>query len=706
MDFIFQGFQASLPIWVYILIFACTLFISWWSYTPLKKVGARYYYPLILLRSGVFFILLLLLINPFIKKENTYHDPANIVVLLDNSASTQIEKRDYKGSQSYTELLQKLGFDGANDINYQFYKVGNNVQPTNIDSLTFDEDQTNLTAGIEAIRSNQNEATAAIFISDGIYTKGKNPIYETSDINIPVFSIGLGDTTFQQDVLVSSVSTNSSGYLNSTQTVTASINSQGFEGNTIPVELKKGDQVLSKEIITPKIRNSSQEVSFDLLLDQEGLQQYQIHVPVLNNEWTEANNTQRFTVDVKDAKQHILSIALEVHPDVRFIRSLLLKKNAELINRTWLTGNNFIEGNLSSVTDSLDLVVIHGYPQTGLPASVKDEIKTLGDEIPLIIAFTPRFNVQQFEQDILELPVSITGPLNYGQISLRLESENAGHPVTELPAVTFDQLPSLTGPTENIRTAGYATMLFSSHYRGESIQKPVIVTHQMGNKRHLFITAYNWYRFQQNQNPQTREFAKQLWQNMISWAVTDPDDQLLDVQPQQDSFSSSEPIIIDAYLKNERGENESEANIAISIGTDTADNRMYSMENMGNGNYRLNIPPLAEGIYSFEATAQKGDRTLATKRGEFSVSASNAEFIDVNRNDQILNQIARNTGGQYFPFDSVGGFWNQLEEKGLLDRKEKVETNFFYLYQHWGWFFLVIIFLSSEWILRKYLSLP
>ncbi len=166
------------------------------------------------------------------------------------------------------------------------------------------------------------------------------------------------------------------------------------------------------------------------------------------------------------------------------------------------------------------------------------------------------------------------------------------------------------------------------------------------------------------------------------------------------------PVIIEAYLKNERGQNESDANITISISSDTLDDRMYSMENRDNGNYRLSVPPMPEGIYSFEATAQKGERALDTERGEFSVSASNAEYIDIDRNEQLLRQISQNTGGQYAPFDSVDGFWNRLEEKGLLDRQEQVETNFFYLYQHIGWFILVIILLCSEWILRKYLSLP
>ena len=707
MDFIFQGFQASLPFWIYTLIFICTFLIAWWSYSNLTNISSLHYYTLIALRSCVYFILILLLANPFIKTENSYSEPANFLVLLDNSASTQIEKKVYKGSDSYTALLQKLGFVDESNVNYQFYKIGRQVEETAIDSLTFDEGQTNLSSGMEAIRANQNNANAALFISDGIYTTGKNPIYETSNIDIPVFTIGLGDTTFQKDVLVSAITPNSSGYLNSTQSVETTINSKGFKGSSIPVHLKKGNEILSEKVIIPKIQSSSQQVSFNLLLEEEGLQQYEIHVPPLTDEWISANNTQRFTIDVQDAKQKILSLALEVHPDVRFVRSLMsTDENTKLVNRTWLKGDNFIEGDFSSATDSLDLAIIHGYPGTGLPDNIREKLKLIGDDTPLIVIASPQFSPQQFEQDITALPVNITGALNWGHISLRSVPETSVHPITELPAVIYNQFPNLIAPIENIRPANYANALLGGNYRGESIETPVVVAHELGNKRHLFVTAFNWYRFQQDQSPQTQAFAKQLWQNMISWTATDPDNELLDIQPGQDSFSGSEPIIIEAYLKNERGQSESEANITISISSDTSDRRIYSMENRNNGNYRLSIPPLPEGIYSYEATAQKGDRTLDTDRGEFSVSASNAEYIDTDRNVQLLRQIAHNTGGKYAPFDSVDGFWNRLKERGLLDREERVETNFYYLYQHVGWFILVIILLCSEWILRKYLSLP
>ena len=707
MDFIFQGFQASLPLWIYILIFICTSLLSWWTYSAIKSIRKEFRYTLIVLRSLVFGILVILLINPFIKTETSYLEPGKVLVLLDNSASTDVQKADYQGRESYMEVLEKLDFSEVNEMNFDFFAIGNETSPTLVDSLTFNNDQTDLSVAVETIRSNQSDVRAAIFLSDGIYTKGKNPIYETSELDIPVFTIGLGDTTFQEDVLIASVSTNTTGYLNTTQSVNVTVNSKGFKGATIPVEIRKGDEILSSKTVIPKLRNSSTELNFELSLAEEGLQQYEIHIPNIEGEWTAANNTQRFSIDVQDAKQRILSLALEIHPDVRFIRSLLLSdENTRLTNRTWLKGDRFIEGDFSFDVDSLDLVIIHGYPQTGLSDEVESKIRTMTEDIPYIVAATPQFSAQQFEQEITPLPVTVNSPWSYTPVGLQPNTENTGHPILELPTITFDRLPSLASPIENIAPLTGAPVLFQSVYQGEPTENPVISVQELGNRRSSVISAINWYRYQQIPNAEVQQYVRQLWQNIISWTATDPDNELLNIQPQKSSFSGSEDVVFDAYLKNERGENESDANITVSIQSDSIENRTYSMELINDGNYRLNLSPMPEGLYSFEASAQKSDRTLDTQNGEFSVSASNAEFINTTRNDHLLRQLARQTNGAYMPYDSLSNFWGQLDSRSLLGSEEKVETNFFYLHQHIGWFLLLILLLCSEWIIRKYLSLP
>lgn len=709
MDFIFQGFDSALPLWLYLLIFIATAALAWWSYSNVKGIQKSYRYILTALRTAIFFILLLLLLNPFFKKETYYYEKPNILVMLDNSASTSIQKSDYQGIESYDNVLSALDFTDSSKVNYQFFSIGDQTQKTaGPKELNHKADQTNLSETMRTIREKQADANAVVLLSDGIFTKGQNPIYETDNIDLPIFTIGLGDTTSQKDIMVRSVSTNSTGYLHSSQPVTVSVSSKGFKGKAFQVRLKKDNRSIARKTVRPSISNSSQDVTFELPLEQEGLQQFQVEIPKLADEWTGANNTQLFSVDVKDAKQKVLSLAFEIYPDVKFIRSLLLRdKNIEAIPRTWLSANRFVEGSLNFDPDTLDLAIIEGYPQAGLPGKLKKKVSNIVQNVPTIVVATPLFSPRRYEKDIGTLPVSISGSWDYSEVNIHPAVAPGDHPVMELPTVTYANIPAISAPISHLDKTAGPTTLFNSSYRGQDTQKPVLTVQEVGNKRRSFFCGFGWFRLDQSTNPQVRDFVEQLWLNTISWTAANPQNELLDVQPTQKSFTGSEPVTINAYLNNERGEVESDATIEISISSDSTKTRFYSMDNDGAGKYQLKLGTMPEGLYSFEATAKKGNRTIDTQKGEFAVARSNAEFITTGRNDQLLRQLASRTSGSYTPFDSIStGFWRQLDQRGLLSRNKEQQTTFFYLYRHASWFIIVILLLCVEWIFRKYLSLP
>lgn len=707
MDVIFQGFQSSLPFWCYLLIFIATFLLAWWSYKDITAIGSFYRNLLILLRSAVFFILLLVLLNPFLKTESGYTERPNILVMLDNSASTDVSKKEYEGKESYRDVLNTLNFRDSSSVDYHFFAIGNEVNPSHLDSLTYDAPQTNLSDAVRTINSTETKADAAILISDGIYTKGENPAFEAKESEIPIYTIGVGDTLSQQDIVVQSVSSPSTGYLNTDQPVSVNVKNNGFKSKSFQVQLQNGTDVLSQKTVTPELSTGTREISFSLPLNTAGLQQFTVTVPKQQDEWTADNNTQRFSVDVKDARQQILSLAFEVHPDVRFWRSLLLSdKNTDLTKRTWLSGNRFIEGDLTASPDSVDLLIVHGYPRSGIPTNTENKLAALAQQVPVIIATTPLFSAERFEEEITSLPVVSSGRWQPSSVRLYPHSQGTSHPIMEIQDISYKRLPSLFAPIENIDHAPGATTLLSSSFQGQNTDKPAMTVEERGNRRLAFIGAYRWFRLPQQDDPDIRQFGENLLLNTVSWTAANPDNELLEVIPGQKTFRGSEDVVINAYLTNERGQVETDAAINISINSDDTDSRFYSMENNGSGRYKLNIGSLPQGIYSFEATAQKGNREIATQSGEFAVAKSNAEFINTVRNDRILQQIAAQTSGIYHPYDSLSGFWDHMNERGLLNQNEKISTSFYYLYRNIGWFLVVIVLLTAEWAIRKYLSLP
>jgi hypothetical protein len=197
-----------------------------------------------------------------------------------------------------------------------------------------DAAETNLYRAIETVRNRQQDIKGAILISDGIFTQGRNPIFEAGNLSVPVMTVVLGDTVQQKDLIVEEVISNATGYVRTIHPVEANVQTNGFAGEQIEVQLRKGREVLQSQYIQAGESRTSHSLNFELELREEGLQQYEIVIPLSDKEWTEANNRQPFSIDVLNDKQRILSLAFEIHPDVSFVRSQLLSdENTQLVYR-------------------------------------------------------------------------------------------------------------------------------------------------------------------------------------------------------------------------------------------------------------------------------------------------------------------------------------------------------------------------------------
>jgi hypothetical protein len=130
------------------------------------------------------------------------------------------------------------------------------------------------------------------------------------------------------------------------------------------------------------------------------------------------------------------------------------------------------------------------------------------------------------------------------------------------------------------------------------------------------------------------------------------------------------------------------------------------MDNLGNGNYQLQIPNLMEGNYKFSATARKGNREIDTETGEFLVSQSSIELANTVRNDEMLNNISTGSGGTFFDFRSANEFWKTSEIVSNLQSRTEIKENYIYPVRSVFWFILVIMLLGTEWLIRKKFALP
>lgn len=707
MDILFEGFNTAVPLWLIFTLIPAAFIFSWWTYSRNEGLQGIYRILLVMLRGAAISLLLFLLLNPAFILQQEYSNTGEIAVLWDNSASTTIEKGNYEGEASYNQIWDALDPLSTSEVRFNNYMFDTEVAELNEeDELTLDGTGTNIHTALTEVREELEDEHALLFISDGIYNTGRNPSALASRYPVPIYTVGIGDTTRLDDIIVQQVSHNSTAYINTRTAITATIVNDGFPDIEFPVQLRQDGEIIEEETVTTTSERSSHEIRFETDLEEEGLKQFDIHVPEVEGEWTTENNTQPFAIDVRDDRTRIMVMSFEIHPDVRTLRSILGTDESIMMDtRTWTGDENFSEGSMPDRPDTLDLVLFYGYPHPNLPAELRGDLQDFASDIPASFFSSPKMDFSRLSNDFAGI-VPLDGSGNQFNNMQPYPSEEQSHPIVELPEIEFNRLPDLRVPDRFLDSRQGSQTLYTGSYRGADTGSPLLTVRTTGNIRSSQFTGYNFHRWFLSDNDDIRDYTIELINNIVKWTATSADDELLDISPATQIFEQNEDVILDAYLQNESGETEPDGVIDVEIEGDEIETSQYTMSNEGLGQYRLNIGRLPEGSYSYTAVAEKDGRELDEQTGEFSVGDTNLEFIDTERNDELLRYLADQSGGRFLTHEDSDQLRSILEEDGLFEDRIETSEDQILAYQNPLWFILVILLLTAEWIIRKLVALP
>ena len=711
MDIQFDGFQHSIPtIWIVILI-AAVLAVSFWTYHRAEGLTAAWRWMFIGIRSLAFLILLLILLNPVISLNEQITAPVRLALLFDNSQSTSIEKGSYAGEERYREVMDMLSPDPVGDLEHlvlETYGFDSELFISDSpDELTLDGTRTNIDRALTDFMDILDRHEAVILVTDGIVTTGRDPSATASRMPVPIYTIAIGDTSRQQDIIVQRVAHNPTASLNSSVTVEASILNDGFPNRDIPVQLRHNGEVVGEQVIRSSEARSVQQVSFEIQLEEEGLQQFQIHVPEVPGEWTTDNNTRWFSIDVRDDRLRVLHISYEIHPDARDLRGFLREdKLIALENRTWISGDRYVEGELPDRPDTLDLVILHGFPHIDLEEAHASVVADRFSENALFITGSAGQDLSRLASLFSgQLPTRFQSGFRWQDVQFHLPSDQSDHAVLDFDIPEELRMPLIRGGIRDAGTATNATALLQTAYRGNLTQVPILAVRTTGNRNISHLNAYNTYLWSLSTREENRIFWHTLLNNIIKWTAARPDEQLLDLVPAEPVFQIGEPIFFTGFLRNEAGEPEENAVIDMEVESTDIDLRRYVMSNEGGGRYQLEIGNLPEGSYQFTGTATRGEREIDSRSGSFSVGGVNREFLNTFRDDELLRFMAQTSGGRFLSHDQAGDLFDLLRSDISFEQRIETTSVSLALHRNPFWFLLVILLLTLEWGLRKYRSL-
>lgn len=702
-EFEFLGFYETAPIYLIGLISLLGIGLAFYSYIGYHSIPKLSKTVLIILRSMTFFILGLLLLNPVYENSRSIEDKPDLVVLVDQSASTAIAKGSWDGSESYPLLIQRIDDQLKDGFNLRWVGFDSDIYELSVnDSLNLTGSQTDIGMALSNVVSSYGP-DQIMLVSDGVVTKGRDPIFVGQSLNIPVHTVAIGDSTRFQDLVVPFVDFSSEMIIDTDYTVTVGIRNDGYIGTQTRISLIRDDNPIESKDVVFQNQSGVQQVEFTVNSEIQGIQNYKVRVEPLDSEWSIDNNEYDFSVNFIDNRLELLYLTYQFHPDVSIVKQILFEyPEISVTEMTW-NGSSFIQSSNQFGSKEYDLILIHGLPSSNYSSEI-ERLRNLITEQNTVVFMVPGNSTDVVYTSILSATNGFQSDginLNWTQSQIEPESSQSGHPVLDLDTYNWSRSPLIIMPSAGLSTrSGLQTLLRSSQYGNI----PAVSTQRLGNVRSTIVTFSGFGAFYLSGNEDDRDIISKLIGNVVSWSASDVNKDLFEMSTNKSEYSTRENVLFNARVLREDGSPESTANVELEISNESSESRNYSLQNVGNGNYSLTIPGLSIGEYNYSGSAKRNDFTIGAISGSFSVGSSQQELINTTRQDNLLRQISSITGGLSTDYSTIEALLDDLQSTSNKTISQSTEV--VNLYKGPFWFILVLLLVTAEWLLRRKYLLP
>lgn len=675
-------FEYSL-FWLFPIVIG-SIAAAWVLYFSNSSLGLAKKIALASLRFLSSFIIATLLLSPFFNlKERITEKP--ILVLIQDESSSLVSNRDSSEVRSFlnSELDSKLSSLGDKyRIKKIYFDKEIGEEATNNIGV-----ESNLSLAIKEAKQrfyNQNIG-AGLLISDGIYNRGVNPVYEGKGVSFPIYSLGMGDTSLRKDLFIQALIHNEISYLNNSFPVEVKIRARDLKGKETRLRIQdsRGKEVFKQDIKISQ-SNDFQNVELFISPDSIGLQKYRVSLNPLSEETETRNNYRSFNIEVLDNRKKILILGSSPHPDMAALNSAL--KNYEKYEVEVALENAY---NIDQKPP--DLYILHS------PSAVLMD-KLGKQDIPYWIIYGPKTSSGAFAK---LSGIGIGREKSFENVS---SYSNSAFNLFNLHEDWTDfskKLPPIQSPFGKVGIKKKIEPLFYKRIKRIESGEPLWFFSNEGERRTAVIFGqgiWTWriYNYRQKSN-----FF--LFDELVASTVqyltskTKDDRFIVDFDP---IYNINSAININARLYNKSLELSNDAEVELEIKSRKGQTYNFTLGKTAYA-FKSNIGKLPKGEYNWTAKTQLGEEDFL-RRGSFSIIQSDLEQLDLVARHNILRQLSAETRGKFFKQKDFDQLISTLKESNSAKAIQREETNISSLLNKKWIFFTLLILLSLEWGFRKF----
>ncbi len=638
-------------------------------------------------------VLAFLLLGPLARQiQNTIVEPA-IVFVMDNSESipanyseTELENINSSVSQVIEEVRRE-------NFNVEVENLkGDTI--VNLINLSYDQPVTNLNETLSEIERKYEgkNLQSVVLISDGIYNQGISPAYST--YSFPVYTVGIGDTIEKKDIILKSLLYNKIVYQGNRFPMIAEVTNNGFRGNNVQIDVIKNNKVIASQSVTLTKDQGYQKVEFELDAENSGIQRYLTAIRPERDEFSEKNNVQEAYIEIIEGKEKILLLASAPHPDIKVLRNAI-EKNENYQLKTVIPGIYDYE------EEKYDLVILHQLPDR--EGNFNNLIENFNREnIPVWYIIGENTHIARFNNINRNLSLR---PLRnqFDNIFPALNQNFTLFNISDETKEMIPELPPIMVPFGEYGTNSEIEVILYQQVGKIVTNKPLFLLNKNQNIKEAVLTGtgiWQW-RLHEFMEKQVFDGFDDLVGKVVQYLSAKEDKRKFRVYPVKNEFWDNEPVIFETEVYNEIYEKIYGQKIDLSIKHENDSSQSYSYV-ISPANSRFRISGLEPGVYRYTAISRiNGEDNSAS--GMFSVQKMQVETTTLTANHQLLKELSRRSGGQFYEFSELNQLKENIRQTEVKSMILSSENYLAIINMKWIFFILLALF-TIEWGFRKYLG--
>ena len=608
-----------------------------------------------------------------------------------------------------------------------------------------------------------DQLAGVVLVSDGRHNRPgsiEDAARRYGILDAPIAVIASGSEIPPKDAAIVSVKAPDSVYLGDRVRMAAKLKFDGYRGKRAKVTLFSGEEELeSREVAIPQDHHR-EEVRFRHVPDEGGIGEYRIVVSGLEDERFDNNNDWSFKTVVTDARTNVLIIEGTPRWEFRYLRNLFYGRDQSVHLQSVLLEPDRIVGQQEAKIPASASRPFGDSKATALPASEEEwrkfdviivgdlEVNALSDEqweilrlcvtdraALLVLIAGPRSMPHAFSSEAASRLI----PVNYAasrrtyfggkeKFNFALTNVGKSHPITaqvegrvrneqvwaEFPELRWRH--PITGIKDGAEVLLYAensnkkkpvirsgdrlnaALAEISNRRAREAENALLVTRQTGNGKVAMLLTDRTWRLREGVGD---VFHHRFWGQLVRWGAGPnlrSGTKTARLGTDQLTYTGDDPVSIMARLreKNLAPIRDEELVAEIFREGEKVGTVPLNYRDGSNGIHQAKAGPYREpGNYEVRLSGSELNEELATNfRVVGSLSAT--ELAETTLNLPLLENIARLSGGRIL--EDGDDNLASLFLSGGETREELRETT---LWDRWPLMLLLVILLTTEWVLRR-----